>query len=69
MNKVNRIGMVRVAEYFPVLENGYISAEDIIQFHKKIVEDMVTHQLAYEKLMIDSLVHFCNTGSFLPEEE
>ena len=50
----------------------YTSSEVLIDYIRKeiqtIVEDSIEEIEYFEELMLNSLIHFCNTGKFLTEE-
>jgi hypothetical protein len=48
---------------------SYVSNEELLDTIEDITDHVIQSAVEYEQVKLDSLVHFCNTGSFLTEEE
>lgn len=48
---------------------NYISNEDLLDTIEDITDHVIQSAVEFEQMKLDSLVHFCNTGMFLTEEE
>ena len=48
---------------------NYVSNEELLDTIEDITDHVIQSAVEYEQMKLDSLVHFCNTGKFLTEEE
>ena len=48
---------------------NYISNEELLDTIEGITDNVIKSAVEYEQMKLDSLVHFCNHGTFLTEEE
>jgi len=48
---------------------NYISNEELLDTIENITGHVIQSAVEFEQMKLDSLVHFCNTGSFSTEEE
>lgn len=48
---------------------NYVSNEEILDTIEDIADHVIQSTVEYEQMKLKSLVHFCNTGKFLAEEE
>ena len=46
----------------------YVSNEDLLDTIEDIAHHVIQSAVEYEQMKLDSLVHFCNHGIFLTEE-
>ena len=47
----------------------YVSNEELLDTIEDITDYVIQSAVEYEQMKLDSLIHFCNTGKFLTEEE
>lgn len=47
----------------------YIFNEALLDTIEDITDHVIQSAVEYEQMKLNSLVHFCNTGKFLTEEE
>ena len=48
---------------------NYVSNEELLDTIEDITDHVIQSAVECERMKLNSLVHFCNTGTFLTEEE
>jgi len=48
---------------------NYVSNEELLDTIEDITDNVIQSAVEYEQMKLNSLVHFCNHGTFLTEEE
>jgi hypothetical protein len=48
---------------------NYVSNEEVLDTIEDITDYVIQSAVEYEQMKLDSLVHFCNHGTFLTKEE
>lgn len=47
---------------------NYVSNEELLDTIEDITDHVIESAVEFEQMMLNSLVHFCNHGTFLTEE-